>query len=159
MGPQVTKFRYTGLHISLHRSLYKSFHLCSRDNPSLVSSLPHHPPFPFLPRTRILDDNRLCSTGFLPHRNSGPPDRRRRSSMDIAKDGSTSGLEEIEETGQLTYATIMATNKPDPRGPGYIKLYIMASLIFLCSTMNGKPSDHHRRSETMTTNMKVIKRL
>lgn len=37
-----------------------------------------------------------------------------------------------------TYANIMAKNKPNPRGPGYIKLYILASVVFLCSTMNGK---------------------
>jgi hypothetical protein len=37
-----------------------------------------------------------------------------------------------------TYAVIMATNKPDPRGPGYIKLYLLAGTIFLCSTMNGE---------------------
>ncbi|KAI0181652.1 general substrate transporter [Hypoxylon sp. FL1284] len=36
-----------------------------------------------------------------------------------------------------TYAAIMATNKPDPRGPGYIKLYLLAATVFLCSTMNG----------------------
>ncbi|KAI8945231.1 lactose permease [Xylaria longipes] len=35
------------------------------------------------------------------------------------------------------YATIMATNRPDPRGPGHIKLYILAATIFLCSTMSG----------------------
>lgn len=36
-----------------------------------------------------------------------------------------------------SYAAIMETNKPDPRGPGYIKLYILAATIFLCSTMSG----------------------
>ncbi|KAI5862457.1 general substrate transporter [Durotheca rogersii] len=41
------------------------------------------------------------------------------------------------ESSAETYATIMATNKPDPRGPGYIKLYILAGMVFLCSTMNG----------------------
>jgi hypothetical protein len=35
------------------------------------------------------------------------------------------------------YAAIMANNKPDPRGPGYIKLYLLAGTIFLCSTMSG----------------------
>ncbi|KAJ2997290.1 hypothetical protein NUW58_g689 [Xylaria curta] len=35
------------------------------------------------------------------------------------------------------YASIMATNKPDPRGPGYIRLYLLAATIFLCSTMSG----------------------
>lgn len=36
------------------------------------------------------------------------------------------------------YATIMATNKPDPWGPGSIRLYILAATIFLCSTMSGQ---------------------
>ncbi|KAH8688541.1 general substrate transporter [Ilyonectria robusta] len=36
-----------------------------------------------------------------------------------------------------TYANIMAKDKPDPRGPGYIKLYLLCSAVFLCSTMNG----------------------
>ncbi|KAI1644085.1 uncharacterized protein F4817DRAFT_227314 [Daldinia loculata] len=31
----------------------------------------------------------------------------------------------------------MATNKPNPRGPGYIQLYLLAGMVFLCSTMNG----------------------
>ncbi|KAI1311771.1 lactose permease [Xylaria venustula] len=35
------------------------------------------------------------------------------------------------------YAAIMATNKPNPRGPGYIKLYLLSATIFLCSTMSG----------------------
>lgn len=37
-----------------------------------------------------------------------------------------------------TYAAIMATNKPNPLGPGYIKLYMLSACVFLCSTMNGK---------------------
>lgn len=37
-----------------------------------------------------------------------------------------------------TYATIMATHKPNPRGPGYIKLYLLSAVVFLCSTMNGE---------------------
>ncbi|KAI1825747.1 general substrate transporter [Xylaria intraflava] len=36
-----------------------------------------------------------------------------------------------------SYAAIMATNKPDPLGPGYIRLYFLALTIFLCSTMSG----------------------
>ncbi|KAK2808955.1 hypothetical protein FQN50_004229 [Emmonsiellopsis sp. PD_5] len=47
--------------------------------------------------------------------------------------GKVEGLEPSRET----YATIMAVNKPNPRGPGYIKLYLLAGMIFLCSTMNG----------------------
>ncbi len=48
-------------------------------------------------------------------------------------------LEEVEdmEPSPETYAAIMDTNKPNPRGPGYLKLYMLASVIFLCSTMNG----------------------
>jgi hypothetical protein len=60
--------------------------------------------------------------------------------MDKAKDDAN--LQQVEKTdmGNLieTYANIMAEHKPDPRGPGYIKLYSLAALIFLCSTMNGK---------------------
>lgn len=35
------------------------------------------------------------------------------------------------------YATIMATNKPNPFGSGYIKLYLVCGFCFLNSTMNG----------------------
>lgn len=56
-------------------------------------------------------------------------------------------LKEVENMEQSieTYATIMATHKPNPRGPGYIKLYILSAVVFLCSTMNGEssmPNDH-----------------
>lgn len=40
--------------------------------------------------------------------------------------------------GAAEYATIMATQKPDPRGPGYMKLYLLAGVCFFCSTMNGR---------------------
>ncbi|UNI18410.1 hypothetical protein JDV02_004681 [Purpureocillium takamizusanense] len=48
-------------------------------------------------------------------------------------------LDEVEDMQPSpgTYAAIMATHKPNPRGPGYLKLYALASVIFLCSTMNG----------------------
>jgi len=36
-----------------------------------------------------------------------------------------------------THATIMATDKPNQWGPGYIRLYMLAACIFLNSTMNG----------------------
>jgi hypothetical protein len=42
----------------------------------------------------------------------------------------------LDEDGEL-YATIMATRKPNPRGPGYIKLYALVAVVLLCSTMNG----------------------
>lgn len=49
-------------------------------------------------------------------------------------------LDDVEgiEPSVETYAAIMATNRPNPRGPGYIKLYLLAGMIFLCSTMNGQ---------------------
>jgi hypothetical protein len=42
----------------------------------------------------------------------------------------------LDRDGEL-YATIMATRKPNPRGPGYIKLYALVAVVLLCSTMNG----------------------
>lgn len=39
--------------------------------------------------------------------------------------------------GAETYAAIMTSHKPDPRGRGYLKLYAIAGLCFLCSTMSG----------------------
>ncbi|KAI1389076.1 general substrate transporter [Hypoxylon trugodes] len=49
------------------------------------------------------------------------------------------GLDDADglEPSPETYAAIMATHKPNPRGPGYIKLYLLAGMVFLCSTMNG----------------------
>ncbi|CAH0028233.1 unnamed protein product [Clonostachys rhizophaga] len=44
--------------------------------------------------------------------------------------------EDMENSMEI-YARIMAEHKPNPRGPGYIKLYAVSGLIFLCSTMNG----------------------
>lgn len=60
--------------------------------------------------------------------------------MDKAKeDSSLQQVEKMDMDNPIeTYANIMADHKPDPRGPGYIKLYILSGLIFLCSTMNGK---------------------
>jgi hypothetical protein len=60
----------------------------------------------------------------------------------MAKADEDDNLHQVEKKGEMedqieTYANIMAENKPNPRGPGYIKLYILASLVFLCSTMNG----------------------
>ncbi|KAJ5017751.1 Lactose permease [Colletotrichum sp. SAR 10_99] len=56
---------------------------------------------------------------------------------DRAKDDAVLKHIDDVDTGADTYATIMATQKPDPRGPGYMKLYLLASMVFLCSTMNG----------------------
>jgi hypothetical protein len=36
------------------------------------------------------------------------------------------------------HAAIMATQKPDPWGWGYRRLYLLVAMIFLCSTMNGE---------------------
>ncbi|KAJ1337303.1 Lactose permease [Microdochium nivale] len=41
------------------------------------------------------------------------------------------------DDGATEYATIMATQKPDPRGSGYIRLYLLGAVCFFCSTMNG----------------------
>lgn len=41
------------------------------------------------------------------------------------------------KTGAESYAAIITSHKPNPRGPGYLKLYAMSSLCFLCSTMSG----------------------
>ena len=51
----------------------------------------------------------------------------------------SSDLKQVEamENSAETYAQIMATNKPNPRGPGYLRLYLLAGMVFLCSTMNG----------------------
>lgn len=45
-------------------------------------------------------------------------------------------VERMDESMEA-YANIMATDKPNPRGPGYVRLYLLASVVFLCSTMNG----------------------
>lgn len=42
------------------------------------------------------------------------------------------------DDGATEYATIMATQKPDPRGSGYIRLYLLGAVCFFCSTMNGR---------------------
>lgn len=56
---------------------------------------------------------------------------------------SSTAKEQVEQLETLdpspaTYAAIMATSKPDVRGKGYIKLYLLSMVVFLCSTMNGK---------------------
>ena len=55
---------------------------------------------------------------------------------------SSTTKEQVEQLETLdpspaTYAAIMATSKPDVRGKGYIKLYLLSMVVFLCSTMNG----------------------
>lgn len=57
-----------------------------------------------------------------------------RDSIQASKDPSGAAMDASPET----YAAIMAQNKPNPLGPGYRKLYILAGCVFLCSTMNGE---------------------
>ena len=47
----------------------------------------------------------------------------------------------LQQPSAETYAAIMAQHKPDLRGPGYIKLYLVAGAVFLCSTMSGAYDD------------------
>ncbi|KAI2616340.1 general substrate transporter [Hypoxylon sp. NC1633] len=57
----------------------------------------------------------------------------------MEKQGQHVALDDVDgiEPSVETYTAIMATNRPNPRGSGYIKLYLLAGMIFLCSTMNG----------------------
>lgn len=55
---------------------------------------------------------------------------------ETGKEGNLKEIETMEESTE-TYARIMAAHKPNPFGPGYIKLYMLSAVIFLCSTMNG----------------------
>lgn len=55
---------------------------------------------------------------------------------ETGKEGNLKEIETMEESTE-TYARIMAAHKPNPLGPGYIKLYMLSAVIFLCSTMNG----------------------
>lgn len=43
----------------------------------------------------------------------------------------------LQQPSAETYAAIMAHHKPDMRGSGYIRLYLVAGAVFLCSTMSG----------------------
>ncbi|KAI1266392.1 lactose permease [Xylariaceae sp. FL1019] len=58
----------------------------------------------------------------------------------LQKEDGTSASTRGDKPNAETYAAIMATNPPNPRGPGYIKLYLLALTIFLCSTMSGYDS-------------------
>ena len=67
--------------------------------------------------------------------------------MDIKTDGSAHQVESTnkphtvrEEEFQVqnaTLAKVLQENKPNPRGKGYLRLYAICGLIYLCSTMNG----------------------
>lgn len=59
------------------------------------------------------------------------------SKIDLEERPSASDSRRDADPSLESYATIMATNRPDPRGPGYIKLYLLAGTMFLCSTMSG----------------------
>lgn len=56
-------------------------------------------------------------------------------------DGKVTETQEIEGVN-ATHASIMATNKPDQWGRGYVRLYMLAACIFLNSTMNGQLFTH-----------------
>jgi hypothetical protein len=48
-------------------------------------------------------------------------------------------VEETEVEGVNTsFATIMAKHKPNPWGKGHLRLYALAAICFLNSTMSGK---------------------
>lgn len=63
-------------------------------------------------------------------------DHDRNDAMAAKEKAELHEAERAEDT-VATYATIMATNKPNPRGSGYLKLYLLSGMVFLCSTMNG----------------------
>jgi hypothetical protein len=52
------------------------------------------------------------------------------------------GKQVLQETTiqahNATLAAILQESKPDPRGKGYIRLYCICGLIYLCSTMTGQ---------------------
>ena len=50
--------------------------------------------------------------------------------------GTNDEVEKLELSAE-TYATILAKDKPNPLGPGYLRLYLLSAAVFLCSTMNG----------------------
>lgn len=56
------------------------------------------------------------------------------------RDTATATLDDVklQEPSAETYAAIMATHKPNLWGPGYLRLYLVATSVFLCSTMSGK---------------------
>lgn len=56
-------------------------------------------------------------------------------------------LDAKEQPELLTLDEIMEKHKPNPWGRGYMKLYLMSALIFLCSTMNGVSRVYFRGCE------------
>lgn len=41
----------------------------------------------------------------------------------------------------VTLAKILQESKPNPLGAGYLRLYCICGLLYLCSTMNGTSPD------------------
>ncbi|KAI0002668.1 hypothetical protein F4779DRAFT_622177, partial [Xylariaceae sp. FL0662B] len=74
--------------------------------------------------------------------NAGDMEGKRSSGDNIfvskheAADITFNDVSKVEATPE-TYAAIMARHKPNPLGPGYLRLYGLAAVVFLCSTMNG----------------------
>lgn len=60
--------------------------------------------------------------------------------MNDPKQGPVHKEVENMEDSMESYANIMAAQKPNPLGKGYIKLYLLSVVVFLCSTMNGESS-------------------
>ncbi|KAH9896324.1 general substrate transporter [Xylariomycetidae sp. FL2044] len=71
-----------------------------------------------------------------PDPQQGEKEKTRQSHENVSKDVALNDADTIEPSPE-TYAAIMATHKPDPLGPGYVKLYLLATMVFFCSTMNG----------------------
>lgn len=48
--------------------------------------------------------------------------------------------EESAQRGEdkTTLADVLQEHKPNPWGPGYLRLYAICGLLYLCSTMNGE---------------------
>jgi hypothetical protein len=44
----------------------------------------------------------------------------------------------FSKPGAEAFAAIMTSQRPNPYGPGYLKLYSIAGTVFLCSTMSGE---------------------
>jgi hypothetical protein len=56
----------------------------------------------------------------------------------LTEDGKKIMAEEVIESVNPTFATIMAKHKPNPWGKGHLALYALSTICFLNSTMSGK---------------------
>lgn len=45
--------------------------------------------------------------------------------------------EKVGAAAGATLADILQNDKPNPWSPGYLRLYLVCLLVYLCSTMNG----------------------